>query len=154
MTTVSNEAGGTLGPRASLWFSLVLALLLGALSGLVMFPAAQHLRSLADGRPARATMRTNGPCMTGGCLVAFEAGGRTVSAELPVGSSGRVRIGDGVDVRYRADDPRTVARAQDVGGGGAMVLAVVSGVVALLFALLAVWSAYFLRRRRRRRSVG
>ncbi|MFF6835538.1 hypothetical protein ACFY84_27375 [Streptomyces sp. NPDC012438] len=154
MTTVSIQVGGTLGPRASLWFSLVLALLLGALSGLVMFPAAQHLRSLADGRPARATMRTNGPCMAGGCLVAFEAGRRTVSAELPVGSSGRVRTGDSVDVRYRADDPRVVARAQDVGGGGAMMLAVVSGVVALLFALLAVRSAFSLWRRRRRRPVG
>ncbi|MFF4172783.1 hypothetical protein [Streptomyces sp. NPDC001744] len=149
MTAVSNEVRGTLGARASLWFSLVLALLLGALSGLVLYPAAQHLRSLDDGRTVRATMRTNGPCMTGGCLVRFEAEGRTVVAELPVGSSGKVRAGDGVDVRYRADAPRTVARAQDTGGGGAMVFTVASGAAALVFAFLAAWSAFLLWRRRR-----
>ncbi|WP_432088640.1 hypothetical protein [Streptomyces sp. bgisy095] len=151
MTTVSNGAKGTLEPRASLWLSLVLVLLLGALSGLVLHPAAQHLRSLADGRPVRATMRTNGPCMTGGCLVAFEAGGRDVLAELPVGSGDKsLRTGASVDVRYRADDPRVAALARDVDGGGAMVLTVVSGVSALFFALLGVWSAFLLRRQRRR----
>ncbi|MFC8492389.1 hypothetical protein ACFUJU_16660 [Streptomyces sp. NPDC057235] len=159
MTTVSNGTGGsngtkeTLGPRASLWLSLVLALLFGALSVLVLHPAAQHLRSLADGRPVWATMRTNGPCMTGGCLVSFEAGGREVLAELPAGSGSKaLSVGDSVDVRYRADDPRVAALARDVDGGGAAIPAVVSGALAVFFALFACWWAF--APWRRRRSVG
>lgn len=73
-------------PRAALLMSLVLGLLLGALSALVMFPAAQHLRSLQDGERAEATLYASGACMAGRCE--FEAGGRTVVADLPVGSGG------------------------------------------------------------------
>lgn len=73
-------------PRAALLMSLVLGLLLGALSALVMFPAAQHLRSLQDSERAQATRYASGACMAGQCEVEFEAGGRTVVADLPVGS--------------------------------------------------------------------
>ncbi|MFD3535595.1 DUF3592 domain-containing protein [Streptomyces sp. NPDC058664] len=140
--------------RASLWLSLSFALLLGALSGLVMLPAAQHLRSLHNGQRAEATLETSGPCMTGGCKVSFEAEGRTVVAGLPVGSGGRSsRIGTRLDVRHQADDPQVVAREEDVSGGGAAVLAVVSGAAALLFAVLSVWSAVFMRRQRRAEPV-
>src|SRR5688500_10181084 len=48
------------GPRTALLTSLVIALLLGALSALVMFPAAQHLRSLRDGERIQATLHTSG----------------------------------------------------------------------------------------------
>ncbi|MFJ6611071.1 hypothetical protein ACIQPT_12380 [Streptomyces sp. NPDC091289] len=57
--TNAGAAGGgatTLGPRASLLMSLSLALLLGALSMLVMFPAAEQLRSL------RAASGLRRPC--------------------------------------------------------------------------------------------
>ncbi|CAO0834632.1 hypothetical protein SMICM17S_12783 [Streptomyces microflavus] len=94
-------------------------LLLGALSALVMFPAAQHLRSLKDGERAEATLYASGACMAGQCEVEFEAGGRTVVADLPVGSGGgRSSVGARMTVRYQADDPEVVAREEDVGGGG------------------------------------
>ncbi|MFF1508106.1 hypothetical protein [Streptomyces sp. NPDC058326] len=147
-------AEGVLSARAGFWLSLVLAVLLGALSGLVMLPAAQHLRSLQDGRRAQATLLTNGPCMTGSCTVSFVAGGRTVVAALPMGSGGRYSdAGTLLDVRYRADDPQVVAREEDVSGGGAAVLAVVSGAAALLFAAVSAWSAVIVRRQRRAEPV-
>ncbi|WP_435973477.1 hypothetical protein [Streptomyces sp. Qhu_M48] len=149
MAVTSQKATGIMGPRASFWFALVLTLLLAALSGLVMFPAAQHLQSLKNGRPAQATLESIPPCMTGGCRIGFQAEGRTVETNLPVGSSGRIKVGDRLDIRYRADDPRVVARAGDVDGGGAAVLAVVSGAAAVLFAGATVWSALLLRRRGR-----
>lgn len=144
----STDAVG-LGPRGSLLMSLALALLLGALSGLVMFSAAQHLRSLRDGVRAEATLHTSGACMAGRCRVEFEAGGRTVVADLPVGSGGgKWSVGTSLSVRYQADDPQVVARDEDVGGGGAVVLAVMSGGAALLFLTVAVVAALFLAWRR------
>ncbi|MFG2321312.1 hypothetical protein [Streptomyces sp. NPDC048568] len=142
---------GDPGPRASFLVSLVLALLLGALSALVMLPAAQHLRSLQDGERARATLHTDGACMAGKCRVEFEAGGRTVVADLPVGSGGgKTSAGSSLTVRYQADDPHVVAREADVGGGGAAVLAAVSGGFALLFLVASVVAAVFVARQRRR----
>jgi hypothetical protein len=147
-------AASGFGPRTALVVSLVIALLLGALSALVMFPAAQHLRSLQDGERARATLHTSGACMAGRCRVEFEAGGRTVVADLPVGSGGGKRsVGAPMDVRYQADDPQVVARADDVGGGGAAVLAFVSGGTALLFLMVSVVAAVFLARQRRAEPV-
>jgi hypothetical protein len=129
---------------------LVLALLLGALSALVMFPAAQHLRSLQDGERARATLSTGGSCMAGHCQVEFEAGGRAVVADLPVGSGGgKSSVGTPLTVRYQADDPHVVAREEDVDGGGAAVLAVVSGAGALLFLTVSVGAAIVVARQRR-----
>lgn len=148
---VGAAGGGAsgLGPRAALLMSLALALLLGALSGLVMFPAAQHLRSLQGGERARATLNTSGACMAGQCEVKFEAGGQTVVADLPVGSGGGKRsVGTAMTVRYQADDPRVVAREDDVGGGGAALLAWMSGGIALLFLTLSVVAAFFLARQR------
>ncbi|MDQ0596701.1 hypothetical protein QF037_001046 [Streptomyces canus] len=131
------QQNGGLGPRASLLASLVLALLLAALSALVMLPAAQHLRSLRDGEQARATLHTSGSCMAGQCRVKFEADGRTVVADLPVGSGGgKSSVGSTLTVRYLADDPQVVGREDDVGGGGAAVLAVMSGGGALLFLMI------------------
>lgn len=145
---------GGLGPRGSLIMSLVLVLLLGVLSGLVMLPAAQHLRSLHDGERADATLHTSGSCMVGGCQVRFEADGRTVVAELPVGSGGgKDAAGTRLTVRYQADDPQVVAREEDVGGGGAAALAVVSGVGALIFLVTSVVAAIFLARQRRARPA-
>lgn len=139
----------TLGPRASLVMSLVLGLLLGALSLLVMFPAAQHLRSLQDGERAQATLHKAGSCMAGHCQVKFEAGGRTVIADLPVGSGGgKQSVGASLAVRYQADDPQVAAREEDVGGGGAAVLAALSGGAALLFLTVAAVAAVFLARQR------
>ncbi|MFJ9979832.1 hypothetical protein [Streptomyces cyaneofuscatus] len=130
--------------------SLALGLLLGALSLLVMLPAAQHLRSLQDGERAQATLHTAGSCMAGHCQVKFEAGGRTVIADLPVGSGGgKQSVGASLAVRYQADDPRVVAREEDVGGGGAAVLAALSGGAALLFLTVAAVAAIFLARRPR-----
>ncbi|MGW3830411.1 hypothetical protein [Streptomyces microflavus] len=134
-------------PRAALLMSLVLGLLLGALSALVMFPAAQHLRSLKDGERAEATLYASGACMAGQCEVEFEAGGRTVVADLPVGSGGgRSSVGARMTVRYQADDPEVVAREADVGGGGAVVLAVLSGGASLLFLLVSAVAAVFVVR--------
>ncbi|MFC0496896.1 DUF3592 domain-containing protein [Streptomyces mutabilis] len=139
-----------LGPRTPLLASLVLALLLGALSTLVMLPAAQHLRSLQDGERARATLHTSGSCMMGHCQVKFEADGRTVVADLPVGSGGgKSSVGTSLAVRYQANDPHVVAREDDVGGGGAAVLAVMSGGGALLFLMLSVVAAVSVVRQRR-----
>ncbi|MGW0824943.1 hypothetical protein [Streptomyces sp. NPDC002845] len=134
--------------------SLVLALLLGALSVLVMLPAAQHLRSLQDGERAHATLHTSGACMAGQCQVKFEADGRTVVADLPVGSGGgKSSVGARLTVRYQADDPQVVAREEDVGGGGAAVLAVMSGGFALLFLVMSVVAAIFVARQRRTDSM-
>ncbi|MDP9949927.1 MULTISPECIES: DUF3592 domain-containing protein [Streptomyces] len=145
-----HETGQHLGPRASLLMSLAFALLLGALSALVMFPAAQHLRSLQDGERARATLHTAGACMTGQCKVTFEADGRTVVADLPVGSGGgKSSVGAAVDVRYQADDPRVVARTQDTGGGGAALLAWLTAGAAVFFLALSGAAAIFLARQRR-----
>ncbi|MGW5184431.1 hypothetical protein ACWEQB_19510 [Streptomyces cyaneofuscatus] len=130
--------------------SLALGLLLGALSLLVMLPAAQHLRSLQGGERAQATLHTAGSCMAGHCQVKFEAGGRTVIADLPVGSGGgKQSVGASLAVRYQADDPRVVAREEDVGGGGAAVLTALSGGAALLFLTVAAVAAIFLARRPR-----
>ncbi|MFI1225689.1 MULTISPECIES: hypothetical protein [unclassified Streptomyces] len=143
-----------LGPRASLVMSLALGLLLGALSVLVMFPAAQHLRSLQGGERAQATLHTSGACMTGQCEVEFEAGGRTVVVDLPVGSGGgKSSVGATMTVRYQADDPRVVAREDDVGGGGALVLAWMAAAGALFFLTLSVVAAIFLARQRRTSST-
>ncbi|GHA91679.1 hypothetical protein GCM10010392_17570 [Streptomyces clavifer] len=132
----------------------MLALLLGALSALVMVPAAQHLRSLADGERARGTLHTRGACMAGQCQVRFEAAGRTVVADLPTGSGGgKDSVGTRLTVRYQADDPQVVAREEDVGGGGAALLAVMSGVSALLFLVVSVVAAVFVARQRRSDSV-
>ncbi|MCF1597700.1 DUF3592 domain-containing protein [Streptomyces muensis] len=129
---------------------MALALLLGALSALVMFPAAQHLRSLEDGERAQATLYRSGACMAGQCQVRFEAQGRTVVADLPVGSGGgKSSVGARLTVRYEADDPRVVAREEDVGGGGAAVLTVMSGAGALLFLMMSAVSAILVARRRR-----
>ncbi|MFD8642027.1 DUF3592 domain-containing protein [Streptomyces zaomyceticus] len=147
----TNTGKGVLGPRAAMVFALVITLLLAALSGLVMRPAAQHLRSLQDGRQAEATMVAAGSgCFLGGCEVRFEAEGRTVVAELPVGSGhGDDEAGDRLTVRYREDDPQVVAAQDDVGGGGAAVGAVVFGAGAALFLLVLVWSTFHLGRLRR-----
>ncbi|MEW5538389.1 hypothetical protein [Streptomyces cyaneofuscatus] len=142
-------AATTVGPRASLVMSLPLGLLLGALSLLVMLPAAQHLRSLQGGERAQATLHTAGSCMAGHCQVKFEAGGRTVIADLPVGSGGgKQSVGASLAVRYQADDPQVAAREEDVGGGGAAVLAALSGGAALLFLTVAAVAAVFLARQR------
>ncbi|MFJ5048526.1 hypothetical protein [Streptomyces sp. NPDC088719] len=147
----AGAAGGSgLGPRASMLMSLALGLLLGALSVLVMWPAAQHLRSLQGGERAQATLHTSGACMAGQCEVRFEAGGRTVVADLPVGSGGgRQSAGAAVTVRYQADDPRVVAREDDLGGGGAALLAWISGGTAALFLAVSGAAAVFLARQRR-----
>ncbi|WP_408648141.1 hypothetical protein [Streptomyces gossypiisoli] len=153
-THQQNAAVGGLGPRAALLTSLVLALLLGALSALVMLPAAQHLRSLQDGERADAILHTSGACMAGRCQVEFEADGRTVVADLPVGSGGgKSSVGTRLTIRYEADDPQVVAREDDVGGGGAAVLAVVSGAGALLFLMMSVVAAIFVVRQRRADSI-
>ncbi|MET9506203.1 DUF3592 domain-containing protein [Streptomyces sp. NPDC006622] len=130
--------------------ALVPALLLGALSVLVMLPAAQHLRALRNGERTQATLQTGGSCMMGRCRVGFEAAGRTVVADLPVGSGGgKDSVGTRLTVRYRADDPRVAAREDDVDGDGAAVLAVASGAGALLLLVLSVLAAIALGRQRR-----
>ncbi|WP_460037782.1 hypothetical protein [Streptomyces cavourensis] len=139
-----------MGQHASLVMLLALGLLLGALSGLVVLPAAQHLRSLQTGERVQATLHTGGSCMIGHCRVAFEADGRAVVADLPVGSGGgKESAGAPVAVRYQPDDPRTVAREADTGGGGALVLAVISGGAALLVLALSAVAAFFMARQRR-----
>lgn len=149
-TGAAGSGANTLGPRASMLMSLALGLLLGALSALVMFPAAEHLRSLQDGERARATLHTSGACMSGQCEVTFEAGGQTVVADLPVGSGGgKWSVGAPMTVRYQADDPQVVAREEDVGGGGAALLAWMSGGAAALFLVLSGAAAIYLARQRR-----
>lgn len=146
----AHRQNGDLRPRTSLLISLALALLLGSLSTLVMFPAAQHLRSLQDGERARATLHTSGSCMLGGCQVRFEADGRIVVANLPVGSGGgKDSVGTSLTVRYQADDPQVVAREEDVGGGGAAASMVMSGAGALFFLIISVVVAVFAVRQRR-----
>ncbi|MBQ0827531.1 hypothetical protein J5Y05_13570 [Streptomyces sp. RG38] len=130
--------------------SLVVALLLGALSLLVLFPAAQHLRSLRGGERVEATLVRQGGCMAGNCQVEFEAAGRTVVADLPVGSgAGKSSVGTRLPVRYRADDPQVVALDGDVGGGGAAVGAVMSAGGALLFLAVSVLAGISLLRQGR-----
>ncbi|MGW3210798.1 hypothetical protein ACWDBC_00875 [Streptomyces parvus] len=148
--SASGSGQSGLGPRGSLVMSLTLALLLGMLSALVMFPAAEHLRSLRNGERADATLHTSGSCMIGHCRVEFEADGRTVVADLPTGSGGgKQSVGAALTVRYQADDPQVVAREADVGGGGAALLAWISGGTALLFLILSAVAAVFLVRQRR-----
>lgn len=114
-----NSAPGRLGPMTSALVLIGLALLLGTLSVLVMLPAAQHLRSFQDGERAPATLHTSGSCMLGRCQVTFEAGGRTVVADLPVGSGGgKSSVGTPMIVRYQADDPQVAVREDDVGAAG------------------------------------
>ncbi|WUW92775.1 hypothetical protein OG595_18200 [Streptomyces sp. NBC_01451] len=147
-------AAGGLRPRTSLLVLLFLALLLGGCSALVMFPAARHLRSLQDGERAQATLHTSGSCMAGRCQVEFEADGRTVVADLPVGSGGgKDSVGTHLTVRYESDDPQVVAREDDTGGGGAAVGAVMSGAGALLFLVIAVVVAIGAARQRRTDSL-
>ncbi|MFJ1569958.1 hypothetical protein ACIOG8_38130 [Streptomyces erythrochromogenes] len=141
------------GHRTEVFVWLGLALLLGALSALVLIPQAQHLRSLRDGVRADATMHTRGTCALGRCKVAFEAQGRTVVAALPPGSGGsKYPVGAHLTVRYRADDPQVVADAADVEGGGATVLAASTGAGAVLFLLLPVMKTVARARRRRAAS--
>lgn len=150
--TYGRKPGGQdgAGQRASLVMLLALGLLLGALSSLVMLPAAQHLRSLRTGERVQATLHTDGSCMIGHCRVAFEADGRAVVADLPVGSGGgKEPAGAPVALRYQPDDPRTVAREADTGGGGALVLTVISGGAALLVLTLSAVAAFFMARQRR-----
>ncbi|MBP2585480.1 hypothetical protein J3A78_005958 [Streptomyces sp. PvR006] len=149
---VQSKAGeGVLGPRVAIGFALVLTLVLGALSGLVMYPAAQHLRSLQDGPQAEATLVAAGSgCFLGGCKVRFDAEGRTVVANLPVGSShGENTAGERLTVRYREGDPQVVASQDDVGGGGPAVATVLFGSGAVLFPVIAVWGSVHARRQRR-----
>ncbi|MFJ3928292.1 DUF3592 domain-containing protein [Streptomyces sp. NPDC090022] len=138
--------------RGALLTALVIALLLGALSVLVMYPAARHLRSLQDGKRAEATLVSGGSCILGGrCQVEFEADGRTVVSYLPLGSGGGKSVaGERLTVRYEAADPQVVASENDVNGGGAAVLAVTSGASALIFLGLAGSMAITRRRRGRR----
>ncbi|MFB6826232.1 hypothetical protein ACFCXA_32130 [Streptomyces virginiae] len=148
-TTAEVRGGRRSRSRAAPVVPLVLALLLGALSVLVLLPAAQHLRSLRGGERAQATVRTGGSCVMGRCQVEFEAAGRTVTADLPVGSGGgKDPVGTRTAVRHRADDPRVVAREEDLGGGAAAVGAVTTGGAALFFLVLPVLAA-----RNRRRST-
>ncbi|MFD5062608.1 DUF3592 domain-containing protein [Streptomyces sp. NPDC058394] len=129
-----NAAPGGLRPLTSALVLFGLALLLGTLSLLVMLPAAQYLCSFQDGERAPATLHTSGSCMLGRCQVKFEAAGRTVVADLPVGSGGgKSPVGTRMIVRYQAEDPQVAVREDDVGGGGAAALAVMSGGAALLF---------------------
>ncbi|MFE2289710.1 DUF3592 domain-containing protein [Streptomyces sp. NPDC059452] len=149
----SSASGQQPNPRAALLWSLVLGLLLGWVA-VVMFPAAQHLRSFQDGERAQATMHTSGTCMLGRCKVEFEADGRTVVADLPVGSgAGKRSVGDPLTIRHRADDPRTVALEGDLWGGGAAVVTVLFGGAALLFLMMAAVAAFFVVRERRGRPA-
>ncbi|WP_371587763.1 hypothetical protein [Streptomyces virginiae] len=146
-TTVGVGGGRRWGSRTALVVPLVLALLLGALSVLVLLPAAQHLRSLRGGERAQATLRTGGSCVLGRCQVEFEAAGRIVTADLPVGSGGgKSPVGARTAVRHRADDPPVVAREEDLGGGAAAVGAVTAGGAALFFLVLPILAARYRRR--------
>ncbi|WP_329012513.1 hypothetical protein [Streptomyces sp. NBC_00690] len=139
----------TLRPRTALLMSLVLALLLGALAILVMFPAAQHLRSFQDGERVSATLHRDGSCMAGNCQVKFEVDGQPVVADLPVGSGGgKSSVGDRMIVRYQADDLQSAAREDDVEGGGAAVLALMSSGAAVFFLVLSVVGVVYGSRQR------
>ncbi|MGW6415425.1 hypothetical protein [Streptomyces sp. NPDC055055] len=131
-----------------LTIGLVLALLLAALSGLVRLPAAQHLRSLQDGRQASATLVAAGSgCFLGGCKVRFETKRRTVVANLPVGSGhGRSPAGTALTVQYREGDPQVVAAERDVRGSGADVAAVMFGSFSVLLRLMTAWGEVRVRR--------
>ncbi|MFC9592463.1 hypothetical protein ACFTUC_22040 [Streptomyces sp. NPDC056944] len=155
MNAEQNTNRAVLGPRAAIVMSLVVTLLLAGLSSLVMRPAAQHLRSLRDGAQAEATMVAAGSgCFLGGCKVRFEAEGRTVVANLPVGSGhGEDTAGERLTVRYREGDPQVVASQDDVGGGGPAVAAVMFDAGAVLFLLMLVWSTIHLWRQRRAADV-
>jgi hypothetical protein len=132
-----NAAVGRVRPFAGVLMLLGLALLSSALSILVMLPAAQHLRSFQDGERAPATLHTRGSCMLGRCQAEFEADGRAVVADLPVGSGGgKSSVGTRMTVLYHADNPQVAVREEDVGGGGAAALAVASGGAALFFLLM------------------
>ncbi|MER6046179.1 hypothetical protein ABT168_01580 [Streptomyces sp. NPDC001793] len=136
-------------PWVAAGIGLCVALLLAGLSLLLLLPAAQHLRSLRGGVQAPATLYEAGSCMLGDCRVRFEANERIVVANLPVGSGGgRRSVGDHMTVRYQADDPRVVAREDDVDGGGASVLAMVSGMAAPVFLLMSVMAAVHAVRQR------
>ncbi|MFJ6497250.1 hypothetical protein [Streptomyces virginiae] len=96
---------------------------------------------------AQATLRTGGSCVLGRCQVEFEAAGRIVTADLPVGSGGgKSPVGARTAVRHRADDPRVVAREEDLGGGAAAVGAVTAGGAALFFLVLPILAARYRRR--------
>ncbi|MFI9629577.1 hypothetical protein [Streptomyces sp. NPDC052042] len=145
-----NTTAGSMRPFPAALMLLVLALLSAALSTLVMLPAAQHLRSFQTGEQASATLHTQGSCILGHCQVEFEADGRTVVADLPVGSRGFTNsVGTRMAVRYHADDPQVAVREDDAGGGGAAVLAVLSGVAALFFLLLSVLQLVYGSQQRR-----
>ncbi|GHH51459.1 DUF3592 domain-containing protein [Streptomyces candidus] len=118
---------------------LSLALLSGALSLLIMLPAARHLRSFQDGEQTPATLHTSGSCMLGRCQVEFRTDGRTVVADLPTGSGGgKHSVGTETVVRYHADHPQEAVREEDLGGGGAAVLAVILGATTLILLLMSV----------------
>ncbi|MGW6918341.1 hypothetical protein ACWGB8_31685 [Kitasatospora sp. NPDC054939] len=139
-----------LATRTSFVVSLIPALLLGALALLVLLPADRHLRSLQGDRQAEATLRTSGSCMLGACRVAFTADGRTGVTDLPFGSSGgKSTEGAHFTVRYRADDPQTAAREDDVEGDGATVMALLAGTGALLLLATAASAAVTMARPRR-----
>ncbi|MFI7383727.1 hypothetical protein [Streptomyces sp. NPDC049813] len=115
MVNETVRAGAEHRTEVRVWLGL--GLLLGALSALILIPQAQHLRSLRDGVRTDAVMRTRGTCALGQCKVAFEVQDRTVVAALPPGSGGsKYPVGAHLTVRYRADDPQTVAAASDAGG--------------------------------------
>ncbi|MER6521867.1 hypothetical protein ABT246_34050 [Streptomyces sp. NPDC001553] len=129
----------------------MLALILGALSGSVLLPQAQHLRSLRDGVRAHAILHSGGTCVLGRCKVRFEVDGRTVVADLPAGSGGgKNPAGTRLIVRYRADDPQTVAAENDVDGGAHMFMAAVVGGAALMFLALSARKAVSLARLKRK----
>ncbi|MGW6866570.1 hypothetical protein [Streptomyces sp. NPDC054901] len=147
-TSSTPESG--LKQRTRIAIAVSLALILGAWSSLVLIPQAQHLRSFRDDVRASATMYSGGSCMLGRCKVEFEADGRTVVANLPPGSGGgKSPAGTPLTVRYRADDPRTVADENDVDGGASVIAAGMSGAAALLFLALSALRAVTLARRRR-----
>ena len=144
MNAGASRAHSQMSQRRYLVVSVVLGLMLGTLWLLVTLPPHLHLRSLQDGMRADATLVKNGLCMLGRCQVEFEADGRRVVADLPVGSSGgKSSVGDRLTVRYEADDAQVVALEDDVDGATAM--AVMSGGIALFFP---VAMAIFLARQR------
>ncbi|MGA5314585.1 hypothetical protein ACPCTK_10730 [Streptomyces pseudogriseolus] len=92
--------------------------------------------------------------MSGHCEVEFTVDGRTVVADLPAGSGGGKRhVGAELTVRYEADDPRVVAREEDVDGGGAAVFTVLSALGAVFFLVLSGIAAGARRREGRKGRV-